>query len=274
MKLDFTGKTVLVTGASMGIGRGLAGCFARDGANLALTDLPSRRSELDAWADELERSHGIRTWRFSADLAEPDGPEELYEEVVREAGPVHVLVNNAGICAYGPFAEADRGRIEKMVALNCIGYMKLMRLVLPAMKEKDEGAILNVSSVAAFQPLPSMAVYGATKAFTQSLTEAVSGELPWGSRVRVATINPPFTRTALIHDAGIPEDFIPFTISFKTVEEVTELSYQAFRNGRPLHVPGWQNKVLHLGIIRLLPRKAVNLMGRLTMKRWSDYVKI
>ena len=90
----------------------------------------------------------------------------------------------------------------------------------------------------------------------------------------MATLNPPFTRTALINDAGVPEDFIPFTISFKTVEEVVELGYQAFKCGRLFYVPGWQNKVLHLGIFKFLPRRAVNLIGRLTMKRWSDYVKI
>lgn len=272
MKLDFTGKTVLITGASMGIGRGLAGCFARDGANLALTDLPARRDELDAFADELELIHGIRTWRFLVDLTEPDGPERLHDDVVRVAGPVQVLVNNAGICGYGPFASMDPGRIEKMVMLNCMGYMKLMRLVLPAMISGNQGAILNVSSVSAFQPLPSLAVYAATKAFTQSLSEAITGELPWRSKIVVATLNPPFTRTALINHAGLPDDFIPFTISFKTIEEVVEQGYQAFKRGRLCTVPGWQNRALHLGIVRLLPRRAVSLVGRLTMRRWSDYL--
>ncbi|HNS91163.1 MAG TPA: SDR family NAD(P)-dependent oxidoreductase [Deltaproteobacteria bacterium] len=274
MKLDFTEKTVLVTGASMGIGRGLAGSFARDGANLALTDLPARKAELDAFADELERAHGIRTWRFSADLTEPDGPERLHDEVVMVAGPVQVLVNNAGICSYGCFADMDLARMEKIVALNCIGYMKLMRLVLPSMMDKDDGAILNVSSVSAFQPLPSLAVYAATKAFTLSLSEAVTGELPWRSKIVVATMNPPFTRTALINDAGIPRDFIPFTISFKTIDEVVEQGYRAFKQGKLCTVPGWQNRALHLVMVRLLPRKAVSLVGRLTMRRWSDYVRI
>lgn len=77
-----------------------------------------------------------------------------------------------------------------------------------------------------------------------------------------------------ISDAGVPEDFIPFTISLKTIDEVVELGYRAFKQGSLFYVPGWQNRVLHLFIIKLLPRSAVNLIGRLTMKRWSDYVKI
>jgi len=189
-------------------------------------------------------------------------------------GDLDILVNNAGICTYGTFDGMLVERLEKMVMLNCLGYAKLMRLFLPSMIARDRGAVLNVSSVSAFQPLPSIALYAATKAFTQSLTEGVAGDMPRRSKVRIATLNPPFTRTALISDAGVPDDFIPFTISFKTIDEVVELGYRAFKQGRLFYVPGWQNKVLHLGIIKLMPRRAVNLIGRLTMKRWSDYLKI
>ena len=274
MKLDFKAKKVLITGASMGIGRGLSKCFAKDGAHLFLTDLPSRQDQLIQWASELGKDHGIRTWTSVVDLTVKKGPETLYEEVMSKVGGVDVLVNNAGICCYGKYAEIPADRLENMVLLNCLGYAKLMRLFLPSMVDRDSGAILNISSVAAFQPLPSLALYAATKAFTQSLTEGIYGDLPWVSKVRVATLNPPFTRTALINDAGVPEDFIPFTISFKTIDEVVESGYKAFKDGRLFYVPGWQNKALHLFIIKLLPRRAANLMGRLTMKRWSDYVKI
>ena len=126
--------------------------------------------------------------------------------------------------------------------LNCLGYAKLMRLFLPSMIMRNSGAILNVSSVSAFQPLPSLALYAATKAFTQSLTEGISGDLPWRSKVKVATLNPPFTRTALINDAGVPEDFIPFTISFKTVDEVVEMGYQAFKSGKLFTCPAGRTR--------------------------------
>ena len=272
MRLDMTGKKVLITGASMGIGQGLCRCFARDKAHLFLTDLPSQKELLLRCASELEAAHGIRTWTFTVDLTDPKGPETLFHEATANTGGIDVLVNNAGICSYAKFDEMATDRLEKMVLLNCLGYAKLMRLILPSMIERDSGAILNVSSVSAFQPLPALALYAATKAFTQSLTEGVSGDLPWKSKVKVATLNPPFTRTALINDAAVPEDFIPFTISFKTVDEVVEMGYQAFKSGKLFYVPGWQNKVLHLGIMKLLPRRAVNLICSLAMKRWSDYL--
>ncbi|HDP23966.1 MAG TPA: SDR family NAD(P)-dependent oxidoreductase [Deltaproteobacteria bacterium] len=272
MNLNFTGKTVLITGSSMGIGRGLSACFARDGANLFLTDLPSCEEKVVVWADELTRRHNITTWTFCTDLTRPDGPETLHREVTAQAGVLHTLVNNAGICSYGRFDTMDHERLEKMVLLNCMGYAKLMRLFLPSMIQRNEGAVLNVSSVSAFQPLPSIALYAASKAFTQSLTEGIASELPWKSRVRVATMNPPFTRTGLISEAGFPEDFIPFSISLKTIEEVTELGYTAFKNGRLFFVPGWQNKLLHLCIGRILPRRGINLIARISMRAWSDLI--
>ncbi|MGC9325596.1 MAG: SDR family NAD(P)-dependent oxidoreductase [Desulfomonilia bacterium] len=272
MPLDFNGKPVLITGASMGIGKGLSSCFARDGAYLFLTDLPSREEALRQWADELEKTCGISTWTFCLDLTEPNGPETLYREVISAVGALHTLVNNAGVCTYGRFDLMDPGRIEKMVLLNCMAYTKLMRLFLPAMIERDEGGILNVSSVSAFQPLPSLAIYAASKAFTQSLTEAVASELPWKSRVRVATINPPFTQTGLISDAGFPTDFIPFSISMKPIEEVARLGYRAFKNGRLFYVHGWQNKILYLCVGKILPRRAKNLTAWICMRAWSDLI--
>lgn len=271
MILNFTGKTVLITGSSMGIGKGLSKCFAQDKANLVLTDLPSEKERLANWAKELETSHNIKTWTLSIDLTETNGPETLYRQVIDSVGKIHTLVNNAGLCWYGKFYDMPKDRLEKMVLLNCMAYAKLSRLFLPSMIENDEGAILNVSSVAAFQPLPTMALYSATKAFTQTLSEAIRYELPLKSKIVVSTLNPSFSKTALIKDARIPEDFIPLSLSFKDVESITASGYQAFKNGRMLYVPGWQNRFLHLGLARYLPRRIVNRVVWLFMHCWSDF---
>ena len=204
-----------------------------------------------------------------ADLAEEDGPGRLFQAVEDMAGPVDILVNNAGLCWYGDYARMPTERLEKMVLLNCLGSARLTRLFLPSMIARRSGAVLMVSSVSAFQPLPTMALYAATKAFIQSLSEALAAELR-GTGIRVATINPPFTRTALIRDAGLPTDFIPLSLSFMDVSEVTRSCYAAFRQGQALHVPGWQNRVLHLGAARYLPRGLVNTLCRLLMRRWSE----
>jgi len=270
--LNFRGTTVLVTGSSMGIGKGLTRCFARDGANLVLTDHPSREADLKAWADELGRRYAVRTWVFAVDLTDPDGAERLHRDVVAAAGDVYGLVNNAGICWWGRFDEMPPvERLEKMVLLNCMAYAKLCRLVLPSMIGRKGGAILNVSSIAAFQPVANMALYGASKAFVQSLTESIRYELPRGSGVTVSTLNPAFTKTALLSDACIPADFIPLSISFSSADDIARQGYRAFRKGKMFHVTGWQNKILHQFTPRLLPRRAVNRISWLACHRWSDF---
>ena len=272
MSLDFKGKTALVTGSAMGIGRGISEGLARQGADLALADLPSQEANLRQWAGRLSKSYGIRTWTFTVDLTDAEGPESLYHEVVSRAGDIDILVNNAGICWFGDFPDMPLDRIEKMILLNCLAGAKLSRLCLSSMIERDCGAILNLSSISAFQPVPRMAVYAATKAFTQSLSEAIRDEVPLTSRVRVCTLNPPFTRTSLISDAGVPQDFIPLLTSFMGVEDVARSGIDALKKGKPRFVPGLFNKVMYLFVARYLPRTLLSALTRLLCHRLSDLV--
>jgi uncharacterized protein len=272
MNLNFAGKNVLITGSSMGIGKGLSRCFAEDGANLALADHPREKDRLEGWAREVERTYGIRTWTFCVDLTAPDGPETLHKQVTTTLDTIHALVNNAGICWFGTFNEMPIEKLQAMILLNCMAYAKLSRLFLPAMIERNEGGILNVSSISAFQPVPTVALYAATKAFTQSLAEAIRGELPKGSRIVVSTLNPPFTRTHLIEDAGFPLDFIPFQISYMSVDEVTRQGFMAFKNGKDRYVPGLHNRILYFGLNRLLPHGFINWTVRVLTNRLSDFL--
>ncbi len=274
MRLHVEGKNVLVTGAAMGIGRGLSGCFARQGANLVLVDLPGQRDTLEAFAKELERTHGLRTWTFYVDLTDPEGPEQLHAQVTDTVPEVHVLVNNAGICWFGSFADMPPDRLNSMILLNCTAYAKMSRLFLPAMIARNEGGIFNVSSVSAFQPVPTLALYAATKAFTQSLTEAIRAELPGGSQVVVSTLNPPFTRTHLIEDAGIPSDYIPVRMSFMDVDEVTSAGVKAFLKGKERYVPGIHNKLVYLVFSKIMPHGLLNRASRIITRRLSDFLPL
>ena len=267
---EFKGKNVLVTGSAMGIGRGLSECFAREGANLILSDLEGQRQGLEEWAHELENTYQIRTWTFCVDLTDPDGPERLYESVSKEVVDTHILVNNAGICWFGCYKDMPHDRLQNMILLNCMAYAKLCRLFLPAMIERNEGGILNVSSVSAFQPVPTLGLYAATKAFTQSLSEALRGELPAGSRVVISTLNPPFTRTRLIEDAGVPSDYIPIMMSFMSVSDVTASGVKAFRKNRERFVPGLLNRILYLAVVRFLPHGLLVFSSRILTHRLSD----
>jgi uncharacterized protein len=272
MKLQVNGKNVLVTGASMGIGKGLSECFAREGANLILADLPGQRERLDIWADELRRTYRVKAWTFYVDLTEPDGPERLHEHVLREVREVHVLVNNAGVCWFGRFSEMPMERLSNMILLNSMAYAKMSRLFLADMIKRGEGGILNISSVSAFQPVPTLALYAATKAFTQSLTEAIRSELPAKSRVVVSTLNPPFTRTHLIEDAGVPSDYIPVKISFMSVEEVVTAGVKAFMKGKERFVPGLQNRIFYMGLVKYLPHFILEKLTWLLTRRLSFFI--
>ena len=272
MKMSLKGKYVLVTGSSMGIGQGLSECFAREGANLVLSDHPAQRDRLEAWSEELKRRYGLKSRTFYGDLTEPDGPEKLHEKVFQDIPEIHVLVNNAGVCWFGSFSEMPLEKMNTMILLNSMAYAKMSRLFLPAMLERDEGGILNVSSVSAFQPVPTLALYAATKAFTQSLTEAIRAELPSGSRVMVSTLNPPFTRTRLIEDAGVPSDYIPVRMSFMDVDEVTSVGVRAFLAGKERHVPGIHNKLVYLVFSKIMPHGLLNRISRMLTRRLSDYL--
>jgi len=274
VKLSLKGKNVLVTGAAMGIGRGLSECFAKEGANLILVDLPGQKELLERWAVELQKNFRIITWTFYRDLTESDGPERLYEQVVRAVPEVHVLVNNAGICWFGRFSEMPLEKLNAMILLNCLAYAKMNRLFLPAMIGRNEGGILNISSVSAFQPVPTLGLYASTKALTQSLTEAIRAELPGKSKVVVSTLNPPFTRTHLIEDAGIPLDYIPVKMSFMSVEDVVSSGVKAFMRGKERYVPGFFNRIFYLGLSKFTPHTLLNRFSRLLTRRLSDFIPV
>lgn len=274
MKLSLKGKNVLVTGAAMGIGRGLSECFAKEGANLILVDLPGQKELLERWTAELHKNFRIITWTFYRDLTESDGPERLYEQVVRAVPEVHVLVNNAGICWFGRFSEMPLEKLNAMILLNCLAYAKMNRLFLPAMIGRNEGGILNISSVSAFQPVPTLGLYASTKALTQSLTEAIRAELPGKSKVVVSTLNPPFTRTHLIEDAGIPLDYIPVKMSFMSVEDVVSSGVKAFMRGKERYVPGFFNRIFYLGLSKFTPHTLLNRFSRLLTRRLSDFIPV
>jgi uncharacterized protein len=272
MRMSLKGKNVLVTGSSMGIGKGLSECFAREGANLVLADLECLKDQLEAWAADLRRNYGVETWTFYGNLTDPDGPERLHGEVTKAVPGVHVLVNNAGVCWFGSVAKMPVEKMSNMILLNCMAYAKMSRLFLPAMLERDEGGILNISSVSAFQPVPTLALYAATKAFTQSFTEALRAELPKGSRVVVSTLNPPFTRTHLIEDAGVPRDYIPIVMSFMDVGEVARAGVKGLIRGKARHVPGLLNSIFYLIIVKLIPHSLLSPLSRIFTLRLSSLI--
>lgn len=266
-KVDFTDKTVLITGASTGIGRALAVEFAKRGARLALGALPAESHILEEVARNLESTHGARTWFFPIDLTEKDGPEELHDAVTRAAGPVDVLVNNAGIAFYGAFAAQSAADMEKTVAVNLLAPMRLMRLFIPDMVKRGQGMVFNTSSVSALQPTPFHTVYGATKAALQSLSQGVRAELK-GTGVAVCTLNPPYTDTRILESAGFPEKLRWFSVSgIKRPEWIAKKAIRAFEKRRFLYIPGINAWLFHIILVRFSPRRLVDFVSGYFLQR-------
>ncbi len=261
-KYDFNGKTVLITGASKGIGKALAIEFAKRGANLALSALPKEADLLSGLGKELGESYGIKTWLFPVDLSEPSGLDELYEAVTREVGDIYALVNNAGIAAYGRVWESSWEPQLRTVQVNLVAPMRLMYLFLKDMVKKGEGVVFNTSSVAGLQPTPFHTVYGATKAALQSLSQGIRVELK-GTGVTVCTLNPSYTDTDILKAEGFPEKLRWFSISgLSTPEWIAKKAIKAFEKGKFIYVPGVLTKFIHLFLIRVSPKRIVDAMSQ------------
>jgi short-subunit dehydrogenase len=265
-RYDLRGTTVLITGASSGIGRELSRCFAAEGSNLVLGCHPSEKDNLERWTAELAGRYGVKVAGLPIDLSDSRGPEDFYDSVRRTVDRVDVLVNNAGVLHYGCFHEIPLADHALLVKLNVMAYLKLMRLFLADMVKAGEGRILNVVSAAAFQPTVYHATYGASKAFMQSLSEAVDQELR-GTGVRVFTFNPSYTRTPLLNRGGFPARIWWYRISgLSDPADMAGRAVKALQQGKPVYIPGLRNWLVHSLLIRVLPRSLLNTLGRWVLR--------
>jgi short-subunit dehydrogenase len=230
----------LVTGASAGIGKELARILAAD-HDLILT--ARREKELHALAAELAPA----TCRvIVADLAERTGPRMLFDAVAATGLNVDVLVNNAGFGDLGPFANADLGKMLNMIQVNVTALTELTGLFLPGMLGRKSGSILNVGSVAGFQPGPLMAVYYATKGYVNSFTEALAYELT-GTGVTATCLCPGPTESEFAAAAGIENSNLFAKGAVADTRSVAAAGVRAMLRGKRLIVTGFRNKVLLFG---------------------------
>jgi short-subunit dehydrogenase len=242
--------TVVVTGASSGIGYELSRVFAENGYPLLL--VARNREKLQALAQELQAAHHVAVSTCVADLAVSDGARQVVDAAHQLGRPVEILVNNAGFGVYGPFIEADVDATLQMLQVNVVSLTHLTRLLLPEMVQRNSGRILNVASVAAFVPGPFMAVYYASKAYVLHFSEALDEELS-GSNVRVTALCPGPTATGFESRAGLGKSKLFSSQKVMDARTVAEDGYRGLMRGRRLVVPGWRNKLVTEST-RLSPR--------------------
>jgi len=241
----------LITGASGGIGYELAKLFARDGHNLLLVSRDG--AKLEQVAREIKAAHRVRCTIFAGDLAVPGSPDALYAEIKKAPFDIEVLVNNAGFGSLGPFHERPLEEQLEMIQLNVTSLAHLTRLVLPEMVTRGRGRVVNVASIAAYQPGPFMAVYYATKAFVVSFSEAIANELH-GTGVKVTAICPGPTTTGFGKRAGAESSNLFQKRMTMDAAAVARIGYEGMKRNKTVVITGGKNRLLVLGS-RLVPRR-------------------
>jgi uncharacterized protein len=259
-------RHVVITGASSGIGRALSRRFAEAGAHCLLGAHPSEAEALCLWCEELQERYGVRVWPVPVDLALPDGPEMLYRTACQVLPRVDVLVNNAGMIAYGNFHDMETDRLDRLLMVNGRTYMILMRLFLKDMIRAGQGRILNVSSASAFQPTAHHAVYGAVKAFVQHMSEAVQQEIR-GTGVIVCTLNPSYTDTPMLKGADFPKTLFWYRFcGLSDPDAIAGQGIDALIKGKPVYIPGLFNRLIHVFLPRLLPRRLAGYISWVVLR--------
>ena len=242
---------VLITGASAGIGAELARQLADRGHNVVL--VARREQRLRELAEQLRLLNGIHADVEPCDLTDADARRDLIDRLLAGEREVVGVCNNAGFGTVATLLASDLEREQQVVRLNVEAVHHLTGGFLPRMVERGEGAILNVASTAAFQPLPGFATYAASKAFVQSFSEAVHAELG-GTGVSVTSLCPGFTHTEFGANAGAREEehAMPEFL-FQEAPEVARAGIEAMIAGRRTVIPGLKNRASMLGG-RLAPR--------------------
>lgn len=247
---DFSGQTILVTGASGGIGEEFARRFARLGADLVLVARSGDRLR-EIQQELIGRHPGRSILVVELDLSVPDAGQSIERALAHAAVRVDGLVNNAGVGSHGRFPGESPESIAAQIQLNCGALVDLTARFLPSMLQRGTGLVINVASTAAFQPLPTMAVYAASKAFVLSFSEALWTETRM-SGVRVLALCPGATETAFFSRTG--KEFL--TAGRETPGQVVDTALKALAGTRPTVVSGFVNLLGSIGS-RFLPRHVV-----------------
>ena len=243
-------KIALITGASSGIGKETAFVYAKHNYNLVL--VARRQQNLEEIKQEIEKKHPVKVTVIAMDLATLDAGEKLFKKTQRLNLIIEVLINNAGFGLYGEFLQEDLKKQEQMLLLNIVTLTKLNRLFAEEMVENGGGNIINIASTAAYQPVPTLATYAASKAYVLNFSEGIAFELK-PKNVYVTAICPGATQSEFGKVAGFEEN-ANFFKGMPSSKSLAEFIYQSMQKKKTNAIHGLKNKLLAFSE-RFAPRK-------------------
>ena len=246
-------KTALITGASSGIGAEFARQLAAKKLDLVL--VARSQDKLNHLAEELGQQYGVRANVIVQDLTETGASVSVARQVETLGVVIDLLINNAGFGDYGPFVESVLDRQTSMIQLNISALVELTHVFLPTMLERRQGGIINVSSIAGFQPMPYWSVYAASKAFVLSFSEALWAEVK-EKGVKVLALCPGPTESKFFDVAKVPSnsDMSSSLNQLDSVENVVKSALTALESGQPNVVTGGVMTQMIANLPRVLPR--------------------
>lgn len=257
-------QTALITGASSGIGEALACCFAKAKFDLVL--VARSRDKLDELAKTLKHRHRVGIHVHVADLSRPESARDLASNIAKIPSHVDVLVNCAGVMEQGAFTALAHEKQQNIIDLNISGLTAMLSVFVPLMVERGFGRVLNVASVAAFQPIPTLATYAASKAYVLSLSESLAEELR-GTGVTVTALCPGVTATSMLTQATLANEKLSKLpgLLIGQVDDVAESGFKACMAGEAICVPGVVNQAAMLasrGTPKWLVRRIGGVLSR------------
>lgn len=256
-------QRALVTGASSGIGEAFARQLGAGGCDVVL--VARNAPKLEQLAGEIAERSGVRAAVITADLSDPAGRAVVERRLEADSDPVDLLVNNAGFGFHGDFGEVSVDDEQSEIEVNITALMRLTHAAVRRMTNGSGGTIINLGSVAAFQPSAGLANYSATKAYVLSFSQSVHEEVaPKG--VNVCCVCPGLTRTGFQERGGYDPTTPGFT--WQTADDVARSGLDAAARGRVVEVTGWHNKIVTTST-RLLPMNIVRWSSTQVSRRFS-----
>ena len=256
-------RLAVVTGASGGIGYELVRLLALDGYDLLLAARSG--DKLNSIAADFQAKHQVQVTPVVVDLSQPHAAATIVDALDRIGPAFDVLINNAGIGAFGLFQEQPLDRILQLLHINVVALTELTRQLLPRMVAAGHGHLMNVASTAAFQPGPLMAVYYASKAYVLHLSEALGEELR-DTGISVTALCPGPTKTGFEDDANMQGSKLFKSGRVMTAEQVAKIGYQGMWDRRAIVIPGFTNQFLACAT-RLPPRPWLAKIARRSQEK-------